>query len=75
MHASSMHDTWDRWSHNVSDAFHPHFADAEHPAPTRLSDSPLRERLRPVRLVPIIVPGMALVLAGVAMAIGWLLRH
>ena len=74
MHASSLPDTWHRWQHNVADAFQPHIADAEHPAPTSLADNPLRARLRPVRLVPIIVPGMALVLVFCALGIGSLLR-
>ena len=74
MTAHSLHDTWARWSHNIEDAMHPHMADAEHPAHTSLADNPLRTRLRPVRFVPLIVPGMALVLACVAMAIGWLMR-
>ena len=74
MTAHSLHDTWDRWSHNIEDAMHPHMADAEHPAHASLADNPLRARLRPVRFVPLIVPGMALVLACVAMAIGWLMR-
>ena len=74
MHASSLPDTWHRWRGNIADAFQPHLADAEHPAQTRLSDNPIRARLRPVRLVPLIVPGMALVLVCCAMAIGSLLR-
>ncbi len=74
MHATSLNDTLHRWRDKVEYASHPHFADAEHPGPTRLSDSPIRARLRPVRLVPIVVPGMALVLACCAMAIGWLMH-
>ena len=74
MTAHSLHDTWDRWSHKMEDAMHPHMADAEHPAHPSLADNPMRARLRPVRLVPLIVPGMALVLACCAMAIGWLMR-
>jgi hypothetical protein len=74
MHAHSLPDAWHRWRDHVADAFHPHLADADHPAPTRLSDNPIRARLRPVRLVPLVVPGMGLVLVLCAMAIGSLLR-
>lgn len=75
MHIAPSPETLHRWHDKIDDAMHPHMADAEHPAPTRLADNPIRARLRPVRLVPLAVPGMALVLAGVAMAIGWLLKH
>lgn len=74
MHASSLSHTWQHWRESVDDALHPHIADAEHPAPTSLANNPLRARLRPVRLVPLIVPGFALVLALCAMGIGSLLR-
>jgi hypothetical protein len=74
MHASSLPDAWHRWRDSVDDAFKPHIADAEHPAPTSLADNPLRARLRPVRLVPLVVPGMALVLILCALGIGSLLR-
>ena len=74
MHASSTSHTWQHWRESVDYALHPHIADAEHPAPTSLADNPLRARLRPVRLVPLIVPGFALVLALCAIGIGSLLR-
>ncbi len=74
MHATSLPESWHRWQDKVADAFHPHMADAEHPAPTSLHDNPIRERLRPVRLVPLLVPGMALVLVCCALLIGTLLR-
>ena len=74
MHASSMSHTWQHWRESVDHALHPHIADAEHPAPTSLADNPLRARLRPVRLVPLIVPGFALVLVLCALGIGSLLR-
>ena len=74
MHAPSIPDTWHRWRDGVEYAFHPHLADPDHPAPTRLADNPIRARLRQVRLVPLIVPGMALLLACCAMLIGSLLR-
>ena len=45
------------------------------PPTTSLADNPMRARLRAVRLLPLVVPGMALVLACCAMAIGWLLAH
>lgn len=72
MHASSLPDAWHRWREHVSYALHPHPADPDHP--TRLSDNPMRARLRQVRLLPLIVPGMALLLAFCAMLIGSLLR-
>ena len=74
MHASSLSHTWQHWRESVDHALRPHVADAEHPAPTSLADNPLRARLRPVRLVPLIVPGFALVLALCALGIGSLLR-
>jgi hypothetical protein len=72
MHASSLPDAWHRWRDSVADAFHPHLADPDHP--TRLADNPIRARLRRVRLVPVVVPGMALLLACCAMLIGSLMR-
>ena len=75
MHVLPSADTRHRWHDKVAYAMQPHMADAEHPAPTSLADNPLRARLRPVRLIPIAVPGMALVLACCAMAIGWLMRY
>jgi hypothetical protein len=74
MHATSLPEAWHRWRDSVADAFEPHMADADHPAPTRLSDNPLRARLRQVRLIPLIVPGMGLVLVCCALLIGSLLR-
>lgn len=75
MHLSPSPETLHRWHDKVTYAMQPHMADAQHPAPTRLADNPIRARLRPVRLVPLAVPGMALVLASVAMAIGWLMKY
>ena len=74
MHASSFPDAWHRWCDNVAYALHPHPVDPDHPAPTRLADNPIRARLRQVRLVPLIVPGMALLLACCAMLIGSFLK-
>jgi len=74
MHAPSLPETWHHWQDKLADAFHPHMADAEHPAPMRLADNPMRQRLRAVRLVPLIVPGTGLVLIGCALLIGSLLR-
>ena len=74
MHATSWPETWRHWQDKLADAFQPHMADAEHPAPTRLADNPMRQRLRAVRLVPLIVPGTGLVLIGCALLIGSLLR-
>ena len=71
MHAPSLPH---HWRERLDYAMHPHMADAEHPGPVRLSDSPLRARLRPVHLLPLLVPGMALVLVGAALLIGSLLR-
>ena len=71
MHVSPSPETWHRWHDKVHDAFQPHMADAEHPAPTSLADNPIRARLRPVRLIPLAVPGLALVLVCCAMLIGW----
>jgi len=73
MHALSLHDTWHRWRDSLSYALHPHPADPEHPS-TSLADSPVRARLRQVRLLPLAIPGMALVLVGCALLIGSLLR-
>jgi len=75
MHLAPSPETLHRWHDKIDYAMHPHMADAEHPGPTRLADNPIRARLRPVRLVPLAVPGMALVLACVAMAIGWLMKY
>ena len=71
MHAPSFPH---HWRERVDYAMHPHMADAEHPGPIRLSDNPLRARIRPVHLVPLLVPGMGLVLVGAALLIGSLLR-
>ncbi len=73
MHAPSLHDAWHRWRDSVSYALHPHPADPDHPA-TRLADNPMRARLRQVRLLPLAIPGMALVLVCCALLIGTLLR-
>lgn len=73
MHAPSLSDTWNHWRDSVSYALHPHPADPDHPS-TRLADSPMRARLRGVRLLPLVIPGMALVLVGCALLIGTLLR-
>ncbi len=72
MHASSFPEAWHRWRDSVEYAFHPHQADPDHP--TRLSDKPIRARVRQVRLLPLLVPGMALVLVCCALLIGSLLR-
>jgi hypothetical protein len=74
MHAPSLPPSWHHWRERVDDAMHPHMADAEHPGPMRLSDNPMRARLRPVRLLPLLVPGMALVLVGGIALIGLVLR-
>ena len=73
MNAPSLRDTWHRWHDSLSYALHPHPTDPDHPS-TRLADDPIRARLRPVRLLPLAVPGMALVLVGCALLIGTLLR-
>ena len=73
MHAT-FSETWHHWRDSVDDAMHPHMADAEHPGPTSLADNPLRAGIRQVRLLPLLVPGMALVLVCAAMLIGSLLR-
>jgi len=74
MHAPSLPRALHHWRERVDYAMHPHMADAEHPGPIRLSDNPLRARIRPVHLVPLLVPGMGLVLVGAALLIGSLLR-
>ncbi|MEO5689040.1 MAG: hypothetical protein ABIR54_16905 [Burkholderiaceae bacterium] len=73
MHAS-FSETMHHWRESVDYAFHPHMADAEHPAATSLADNPLRAGIRHVRLLPLLVPGMALVLVCAALLIGSLLR-
>ena len=73
MHAHSLHDTLHRWRDGMSYALHPHPADPERPS-TSLADNPQRARLRQVRLLPLAIPGMALVLVGCALLIGTLLR-
>ena len=72
MHASSLPEAWHRWRDSFEYSLHPHQADPDHP--TRLADNPIRARLRRVRLVPLIVPGMALLLACCSMLIGSLMR-
>ena len=73
MHASSLPATLHRWRDGFAHAFHAHPAhfDAES---HRLSDNPLRARLRRVRWLPLAVPGMAVVLAVCAVLIGSNLR-
>ena len=73
MHAT-FSETWHHWRDSVDDAMHPHMADAEHPGPTSLADNPLRAGLRPVRLIPLVVPGMAVLLLCCVVLIGSLLR-
>ena len=73
MHAPSLRATGHRWRDSLSVAFHPHPADPDHPSP-RLSDDPIRARLRPVRLLPLAIPGMGVVLVCCALLIGSLLK-
>jgi len=73
MHASSLPATWHRWRDGVTHALQPHPAHFD-PASHRLADNPIRARLRQVRLVPLIVPGMAVLLACCAVLIGSILR-
>ncbi len=72
MHASSFPETWHHWRDRIVYGMHPHMADPEHP--TRLADNPLRAGLRPVRLIPLVVPGMAILLLCCVVLIGSLLR-
>ena len=74
MHIAPSPETLHRWHDKIDYAMHPHLADADHPAPTRLADNPIRARLRQVRMLPLAVPGMALVLVCCAVLIGSLLR-
>ena len=74
MHAIHMPSGWERFRERLSYALHPHPTDAEHPASHRLKDNPDRARLGEVRMVPLAVPGMALVLLLVALLIGSLMR-
>ena len=70
---SSLSATLHRWNDSVSHAFEPHPAHFESES-HRLSDSPLRARLRPIHLLPLVVPGMAVLLGVCAVLIGTLLR-
>ena len=74
MHASSFADFRHHWHDRVEYALHPHLPDAEHFESHRLADNPMRERIRYVRFVPLIVPGLAVLLACCAVVIGSLLR-
>ncbi len=74
MHAPSLPQALQHWRERVDYAMHPHMADDEHPGPIRLSDNPMRARIRQVHLLPLLVPGMALVLVGAALLIGSFLR-
>ena len=74
MHASSFAELRHHWHDRIDYALHPHMTDAEHYESHRLSDNPLRARLRGVRFVPLVVPGLALLLACCAVVIGSLLR-
>ncbi len=73
MHAPSISGTWHHWRDSMSYALHPHPADPDHPS-TSVADNPTRARLREVRLLPLAIPGMALVLVCCAVLIGSLLR-
>ena len=74
MHVSSFAEIRHHWHDRIEYAMHPHMTDAEHYQSHRLADNPLRARLRMVRLVPLIVPGLALMLACCAMLIASILR-
>ena len=74
MHVSSFADIRHRWHDRIEYAMHPHMTDAEHYESHRLSDNPMRARLRMVRLLPLIVPGLAVMLAVCAVLIGSVLR-
>ena len=74
MHATSFADLRHSWHDRIADAMHPHLPDSEHFESHRLSDNPMRARIRYVRFVPLIVPGLALLLACCAVVIGSLLR-
>lgn len=69
MHASSIPHVWHRWrDHAASDAA------AVRRTSTNAVDDSTRERLRAVRWVPIVVPGMALLMLVCASLIGSVLR-
>ena len=70
---SSLSATLHRWSDSVSHAFEPHAPHFEAES-HRLSDNPMRKRLRPIHLLPLVVPGMAVLLGVCAVLIGSLLR-
>lgn len=74
MHASSFADLRHSWRDHLADALHPHQPDAEHFESHRLADNPMRARIRYVRFVPLIVPGLAVLLAVCAVTIGSLMR-
>ena len=74
MHASSFAHVRHSWRGLVGYALRPHMTDAEHYESHRLSDNPLRARLRGVRLLPLIVPGLAVMLACCVMLIAFVLR-
>jgi hypothetical protein len=71
MHASSIPHAWHHWRERaVSDA--PVAKRAS--APASVADDSTRERLRAVRWVPIVVPGMALLMLVCASLIGSVLK-
>ena len=74
MHASSFADFRHHWRDRIDYALHPHLTDAEHYESHRLADNPLRARLRQVRLIPLIVPGLAVMLLCCVALIGSILR-
>ena len=70
---TSLSATLHHWSDSVAHVFEPHPAhfDAES---HRLNDNPMRARLKPIHLLPLAIPGMAVLLAVCAVLIGSLLR-
>jgi len=74
MHASSLPAAWHRWRDGVAHAFQPHPAHFDDSASHRLADNPIRARIRQVRLLPLIVPGMAVLLVCCVALIGSILR-
>ena len=70
---TSLSATLHHWSDSVAHVFAPHPAhfDAES---HRLNDNPMRERLKPIHLLPLVIPGMAVLLGVCAVLIGSLLR-
>ena len=73
MHAFSIPATLHRWSDGVAHAFAPHPAHFD-PESHRLNDHPMRARLRPIHLLPLVIPGMAVLLGVCAVLIGSLMR-